>query len=268
MDELPVIMNLKLSEIFADVEFNCRQEIDPITVIELAKDIKANGLTQPITVQPWYKEDHPEYKYRIVAGYRRFKAHQINKAETIMCIVRNNLTDIQARVLNLSENLHRQDLNIKQEAMALQKLYFAGLTEGDVAKQLGKSRGWVQIRFFLLELPEDIQNEAAAGVLTQAQVRDVWRLPSYEQQIEFVKQVKDKKILGKKREVTVEAIIKPEIKRIRSREEIFSLQENIQSVFGNNMATKVLAWAAGEISGADLSAYMQTEAHKIGRIYI
>src|SRR5690348_11843059 len=91
------VYQVPMNEIFADDEFNCRGVIDPMTVIDLANDIRDKektrgegmGLIEPITLQPWSKE--PGKKYRIVAGYRRFKAHEINKAEFIRALIREGL---------------------------------------------------------------------------------------------------------------------------------------------------------------------------------
>src|SRR4051812_9291295 len=83
------IYDLPLTEIYADEDFNCRGIIDPTSVVELAHDIKqkekelgeGKGLISPIIVQPWLKKAGK--KWRIVAGYRRFKAHVLNQAKTI-----------------------------------------------------------------------------------------------------------------------------------------------------------------------------------------
>src|SRR5258706_4547785 len=168
------IQELPLKDIFADTDFNCRGAIAPIDVVDLARDIDAHGLQQAIVVQP-FKD--PQYKYRIVAGYRRHKAFQVLQRETIPCNVVDGLSDVQARIMNLSENLKRKDLNMLQEAKALEHLKNAGLTQDDVAREIGMSRGWTQIRFMILDLPKEIQYEVAAGFLSQQQVRDLSTLP-------------------------------------------------------------------------------------------
>ena len=58
---------IPLDEICTD--FNSRSNLD---VFELAKDIRANGLTQPVTVRPWSN------KYQLVTGYCRYRAHIVN----------------------------------------------------------------------------------------------------------------------------------------------------------------------------------------------
>lgn len=166
------IYDLPMKEIYADLTFNCRGHIDPASCAELAKDIKNKGLVQPVMVQPYDKV--PGKKFRIVMGHRRHMAHQINHAETIRAIVKEGLSDLDARVLNICENIQRQDLNILQEAMSIDSLRRGGWNELQTADKIGMSRGWVQVRFMLLDLPIEIQHEAAAGLIPQSAIRKAW----------------------------------------------------------------------------------------------
>lgn len=261
------VYNLDPKDIFADEEFNCRGIIDPTSVIELAKDIKQYGLQQPILVEFWDKV--PGKKYRILAGYRRYKAHQLFKLRSIRALVKPTMSDLEARILNLSENLQREDLNMKQEAHAIKAFVDRGWSEEQIAQRIGKSRGWVQVRRMLLDLPEEIQDEAAAGMLTQQQIRDCYSMPSAEMQFNYVRNVKDAKLLGKKRPVNKEKIIQKgqNLRKIRSREDMYEMQDFIREVFGNNFGTKVLAWASGTISDLDLHNYMSQMALREGKRY-
>src|SRR5215831_9926890 len=90
-------------EIFADENFNCRGTIAPFDVIDLAKSIEKNGLLQPIVVQPYV--NHPPHKYRIIVGHRRHRAYEVQGWKEIPAIIKEGLTDVQLRILNLQENL-------------------------------------------------------------------------------------------------------------------------------------------------------------------
>ena len=162
------IKQIPLDDIHADAEFNCRGDILPIDVHDLALDIKERGLLQPVIVSPYTEEQEAEtgYKYRLIAGFRRFTAHRVIQEKRILCIIRPDMVDeAEARLLNLTENTQRKDLNILQEARALTGLRALGVGEFDIAKRLGKSRGWVQVRCILLKLPEELHQEAAAGLI-------------------------------------------------------------------------------------------------------
>lgn len=250
------ITYIALSDIFVDSDFNCRGEIVPFDVIELSKSIESIGLQQPVVVQPVPHDlkGHCNNKaFRLVAGHRRLKAFEVLKRDTIPAIVKTNLTDVQARVLNLQENLERKNLNILQEAQAINKFKLAGYTVNEVAKMVGMSTGWVQIRYSLLNLEPEIQNVAAAGLLTQEQVKDIHALPTQAARFEAVKAIKESRIRGEKKALKVK---KPKrnihSKKPKSREEIFEIQEHIIDTFGASLATRCLAWAAGEISTLDL----------------
>lgn len=263
------VLDIPMAEIFADSEFNCRGAISPIDVVDLARDIQDNGLQNPILVQPWSSQEHPGIKFRIVSGYRRHRAAQVVEWKTIPCNIRMGLSDIQARILNLSENVNRRELNILQEAKAIQNLVMAGLTQADIADHIHQSRGWVQVRCYLLQLPVEIQEEAAAGRLNYQQIRDLYTLGDKVKQYEAVKLIKDAKERGEK---VPKRIAKSQnrntlVKKRRERNEVFAMMEHIQDHIGNNFGTRCLSWAAGEISDNDLFHDIRQLAEEEGMSY-
>jgi ParB family transcriptional regulator, chromosome partitioning protein len=257
-----IITELRTDDILSDSTFNCRGAVAPIDVVELAKDIENHGLQQPIVVQPFHHHEN-KYNYRIVSGHRRHKAFQVLKKEFIPCIVNTEITEAQALVLNLTENIHRRDLNIMQEAAALERLKMAGLSVSDVAGELGKSHTWVNVRYMLLELPVPIREAAAAGYINQAQVRQIHSLKEVPKQLEAARKIKDAKLRGEK----TPAIKQPTKKRNilkpkqRDQQDIFWMQNHIQESVGNNIGTRCLAWAAGEISDFEIFQDVRELAH-------
>lgn len=274
VDEYSVV-DVPIEKVFSDDEFNCRGVIPAIEVTDLAQDIQKNKLQFPIAVQPQSDvkdKELPEGKeYRIVAGHRRFKAWSVlynswqpgdpapgtnescqeNPFKTVPCMIKLGLNEVQARVLNLGENLKRKDLNILQEAKAIQHLREAGVPRDSVAEELGMSSGWVQTRYYLLDLPEEIQEECAAGIVTQTQIKQLYSLRDKpEEQYEAVKKIKEAKSKGekighvgkKKKQAT-------SVKKERKRPEMFQMIELLaKTPVGYGLATRALAWAAGQIS--------------------
>ena len=261
--------DVALSDIHNDVEFNCRGDINPGDVIDLARSMKEQGLQNPVTLQLYSPEEQQRfgYKYRLVSGYRRHMAARVLEWPTIPAIIRTDLSTIDARLFNLTENLQRKNLNILQEARALKNLKAEGLTQDEVASKLNQSRGWVQVRFMLLELPDPIQQEAAAGLLSQQQVRDLYTLPTNDMRYDAVKRIKDARSRGEK--VPKAQVKKSSIlaKKHRERSEIFAMMEHIQEYVGNNFGTRCLAWCAGEIADVDLFHDVQRLAIEAGRNY-
>jgi ParB/RepB/Spo0J family partition protein len=258
------VKDIPLGEIHADSDFNCRGVIAPIDVVDLARSIDANQLQNALVIQPYDEAAQAKtgFKYRLISGYRRFKALQLLEKPVAPCNIVVGLTDIQARLMNLDENLARKDLNIVQEAKALEKLYIAGMTQEQVAADLHQSRGWVQIRYYVLTLPTEIQVEAAGGLLSQQQIRDLYTLGNKEKQFEAVRKIKEGKERGEKIKIK-EPIKRPaSTRKLRDRQEIFLMMDHIRESVGNNMGTRCLAWAAGEIADSDLFGDIKTLAQE------
>ena len=243
------ITEIGLKNILADAEFNCRGRVTPLEVIDLVKDIEAHGLQQPIVVE---KYPHKGYDYKIISGHRRFTAFQIMGRDTIPSIIKEEMPETEALLLNLGENIHRKDLNILQEAKAIQKLRKSGLTIQEIADDIGKNYSWVQVRLQLLDLHPDIQSAAGAGFINQNHVRELASLPDAKAQLEAAKKIKQAKMSGEK----VPQIKKPKKdmfkRKERKKTEIEHMMSHIQDAIGNNFGTRCLAWAGGEISDFDL----------------
>ncbi len=266
---------LPMNQIDNNPELNCRGTITPIDVVELAKDIVDRGLIQPIVVAPYddVQQMKTGKKYRLLAGFRRYMAHIVNKSHSISCVIREMASELEALTFNLSENIQREDLNILQEATAIKRLKAFGLTEQEAGQQLKKSRGWIQVRFMLLGLPEDVQKEAAAGLINQQNIRDLYTIYRDSGNLEdiyaAVKTLKEQKLRGQARRITAKSSRTKQNnqKCQRKRPEIFEMMETIRIAIGNGFHTRTLAWAAGEISDLDLYMSIKEHANELGIDY-
>jgi ParB family chromosome partitioning protein len=267
------VIHIPMTEIYSDNDFNCRGAINVMDVKSLAEDIQKNDLQFPISVQPACDIVGglaAGKKYRIIAGHRRFAAFRILKRETIPAMVKCGLSEARALIYNLTENLQRQDLNILQEAMAIDRLKGFGLTQEQVAKEVGRTRSWVQVRFSLLELPQDIQHEAAAGFINQLQIKQLSSLSTKEDQYAAVRAIKDGLMRGKKGlAVGKKPAQDPFKKKKRASNEIFDMIQHIgKEGPGYCFATRALAWANGEVSTAELYLEIREECKKKGKTYV
>jgi len=259
------VREVAMSSIFSDSDFNCRGTILPMDVVDLAKDIERNGLQFPITVQP-YPEDG--FDFRIIAGHRRHAAFRVLKKDAIPVMVRLGLTPLSARLLNLSENLKRKELNIVQEARAISRLRDLGLTQEAIAAELGTSRTWVQVRFHLLDLPAPVQEEAAAGLLNQYQIRQIHSLDNMEDQYEAVRKIKTARLNGEKSiDVGKTSEEKPYVKKRQTTTAVQNMIEHLGTSIGFGIHTRALAWANGQINSAELYFDIKREAEELGRSY-
>lgn len=270
------IFKIPLNEIYADDDFNCRGgKIAPIDVVDLAKSIEQRGgLIQPVSIST-LPEDHPKlqegYKYRLLAGFRRYKAHQVLKWDKIEAILREDLSEDDAIFFNVSENLDRKDLTFSQEATVVRRLMDRNHTEDEIAKKIGKSRGWVQIRTMFNKLPTEVQTEIEADRIGQGSIRDLYTIQrngKKEDVLDAAKSLKEAKAAGRKAKVEAKRKGSATQKKIRTRQEMFDLMSHLRQSFGNGLHTRVLAWCAGEISNGELVETLREEAENRGRTYI
>ena len=260
---------LPLTGIRADDAFNCRGQISMPSIIELANNIKAQGLLQPIVVGPVEADG----KRLLVAGYRRYKAHQYLKMEKVFCVIRDDLTDHHALMLmNLQENLQRVNLDIIQEGQAIQKLIDEGLERHKLPKLLNRNTAWVDTKLEAIKLPPALHKDIISGQFTAKNVRELYKsmtTKSVEEFYEDVRWLKEERFKGKKN-VTLasrEAEKKKEVgAKQRTRAEIYRLQKVVASTFGaDSFPAKLLGWVNGHVTGAQIEEAMQDEiAHTVG----
>src|SRR5574338_110069 len=104
------VENIPLADIHADNAWNSRGQILYQDLRALADSIQRDGLQQPIVVCPC--SNVPGKKYRVVAGFSRLAAHGLLPNVThIPCIIREDLSEVEARKINVVENLIRKNLN-------------------------------------------------------------------------------------------------------------------------------------------------------------
>ena len=103
---------------------------------ELADSIRKVGLLEPIVVAP----PGSSGKYEIILGQRRFLAHRELGLATITAgVLSERVEEIKAKVLSVTENLVRRDLNRKDLIDVCTYLYKQYGTMKDVADETGLS---------------------------------------------------------------------------------------------------------------------------------
>ncbi len=103
------IVNVEITRIVAD-DSQHRKSFPEDELQSLAESITAQGLIEPIIVRQAADEG-----FVIIAGERRFRAHQIAGLTHIPAIVRE-MDGKQAHVVQIIENTRRTDINPKEEA--------------------------------------------------------------------------------------------------------------------------------------------------------
>jgi ParB family chromosome partitioning protein len=138
----------------------------------LAESIKAQGLIQPLVLRP-----RLEGGYEVIAGERRWRAAREAGIAEVPAMIRD-ADDRDTLLLGLVENVAREDLSPIEEARAYALLFDEfGLSLGEVAERVGRSKPAVSNRVRLLELPEDVLSMIGRNELTEGHARAVLAVP-------------------------------------------------------------------------------------------
>lgn len=179
------LWHVPISEVVPNRE-QPRREFSHTDLEDLVASIKKHGILQPVTVT-----ESEDGGYELIAGERRLRAATIAGLVTIPALVRS--ASSQERLeLALIENIQRQNLNPIEEAFAYQRLVEEfGLTQREVAEQVGKSRPVITNTLRLLELPDEIQKALIDGKLGVAKARAILSLKSEKDQVKMFRNMKD-----------------------------------------------------------------------------
>jgi ParB family chromosome partitioning protein len=142
-----------------------RRHFDPAAMEELTESVRQHGILQPLTVRPCGPG------YELIAGERRLHAAYKAGLREVPVIVRV-CSDKEMLELALVENLQREDLNPIESARSYQQLQDEfGLSQGEIAERVGKSRPAIANTLRLLALPEKMQHAVEEGKMSEGHAR-------------------------------------------------------------------------------------------------
>jgi ParB family chromosome partitioning protein len=145
---------------------------EPEALQELAESVRGHGVLQPVLVRP-----RLEGGYELIAGERRFRAAQIAGLDRIPALVRDT-NDEESLAIALIENVQREDLNAIEAARGYRQLLERfGLTQSELARQVGKAQPTIANALRLLRLPEPVQESISAGKITEEHGKALLSLP-------------------------------------------------------------------------------------------
>ncbi|MCH2620634.1 MAG: ParB/RepB/Spo0J family partition protein [Acidimicrobiales bacterium] len=152
----------------ADIERNPYQPrtvFDDEKLVELTSSIKEVGVLQPVLVR------EKSTGYELIAGERRWLAARRAGLSSVPALVRK-IEDLESFEQAIIENLHREDLNSIDEAVAFHRLMDEfGMTQQQVAERVGRSRPVVANTLRLLQLSSGVQRMIMDGELTAGHAR-------------------------------------------------------------------------------------------------
>ncbi len=142
-----------------------RRSVDPAATARLAASVAEQGVLEPLLVRPVGSD------YEIIAGSRRYQAAKLAGLSEVPVIVRT-LSDREALMVALVENLQREDITALDEAQGFNRLLEEfGWTQDELARHIGRSRSHISNTLRLLGLPAEVKALLEAGTLTAGHAR-------------------------------------------------------------------------------------------------
>ena len=150
--------------------FQPRTNFQEEPLAELVSSIKEKGVLAPLLVR------RQGEKYEIIAGERRWRAAKQLKLGRVPVVIRD-VSDQEALILSIVENIQRQELNPIEEAHAFSRLIKEfSLTQEAVAQAVSKDRSTVANILRLLTLPPEIQKAIRAASFLLGTAKFFWAL--------------------------------------------------------------------------------------------
>ncbi|NAW69998.1 ParB/RepB/Spo0J family partition protein [Vibrio sp. V27_P1S3P104] len=184
-----------------------RKDMSPEALEELAASIHSQGIIQPIVVRPL------EFGgFEIIAGERRWRAAKQAGLKQVPCLIKR-VDDRAAIAMALIENIQREDLNVIEEAQALERLQDEfKLTHQQVADVIGKSRATVSNLLRLNQLHDEVKRLVENKQLEMGHARTLLALTA-EQQITCAEEMVKKHLTVRQAEVLVKRWLNHEEKK-------------------------------------------------------
>ncbi len=204
---------------------------------ELKASIKEKGVLQPILIRP------SGDKYEVVAGERRLRAARELGLTQVPVIIKH-VTDREALVLALVENIQREELNGIEEAKAYKRLVDEfEFTQDTVAQSLGKDRSTVSNLLRLLKLPVPVQDMVSSGKLSVGHARALLTLENSDEQIKLAKETAAKSLSVRQVESAVQKQISSKTGKLKSKassksRDIQILEEELSRTLGTKVVVE------------------------------
>lgn len=234
--------DIPVGDIYVDTEFNCRESFAPHTVEGLADSIKQSGrLLFPLSVRPGSEMKGCNKPWHLLAGHRRLMAVTTFLNWTMVpCVIVRGLSEYEAHLFNLKENLERKNLDLWEESSALRKLFPPKTSVRKISRMLNKPTSWVRPRWGVFDLEPAIQRYVKEGKIKANNLTKLLRMTRQARHKEFerIKQMHVER--GGTLKVLTDA-------RVRTKGEIEAEMLRLDDAFGGGagLALWALRWASG-----------------------
>ncbi len=211
-----------------------RNRIPPDGLEDLAASIRTHGVVQPLLA----RRDGEEYI--LVAGERRWRAAQMAGLATVPVLVRDTSPDAQLAI-SMVENLQREDLNPLEAAQGYRELADRfGMTQQQIAEQVGKSRSTVANALRLLRLPPSVLQALLGEEIREGHARALLALPDGAAQERALRKVVRRGLSVRQTEALVRGETEGRAGRRPRRSPLPPQYQALQEGFQRALGTKVL----------------------------
>ncbi|MBO5313092.1 MAG: ParB/RepB/Spo0J family partition protein [Clostridia bacterium] len=147
-----------------------RKQFAEEAILKLADSIRQFGIIQPLTVRK------AGDIYELVSGERRLRASKELGLKQVPCII-VSISEEKSAEISIIENLLREDLNIFEQAMAIEVLIDTyNLTQEQVAERLSNSQSFVANKLRLLRLSQEEREIILSNKLSERHARSLLRI--------------------------------------------------------------------------------------------
>ena len=248
-----------------DIEPNkeqARKQFDEAALSELADSIAQHGVLQPLIVRPIFGGG-----YQLIAGERRWRASRLAGLSQVPVIIKE-LSDDEAAVISLIENLQREDLNPVEEALGFASLIKDfSLTQEEAAQKVGKSRPVVANALRLLKLPEKVLDYIREGKLSAGHARAIAAIENEKTALFAAETVIEKGMSVRETEKFVKGLIS-EKKPQKSKSSRNSFFDEVELSLNNSLGrkAKVITKNGKENGTLEIAFYDKDDLARIARI--
>ncbi|MCX8064995.1 MAG: ParB/RepB/Spo0J family partition protein [Candidatus Hydrogenedentes bacterium] len=216
-------------------KYQTRKNFDEDSLKSLAESIKKYGLQEPIVVRK--KED----TYELVCGERRLRASILAGVTQIPAICKN-ISDDEALLIGLIENIQREDLNPIEEAEAyITIINKYNWTQEQLAEAIGKDRSTVANTIRLINLPDEIKELLISRQISSGHARCLLSLPTKEAIIKLANEIVSKELSVRQTEEIVNRINEKTKKRRISQPNVKDPYiRKVEQTLSRQLGTKVI----------------------------
>lgn len=208
------VVEVPIEAIYANPE-QPRKIFKPEELEELSDSIREYGVLQPIILKAV-----DEGKYILIAGERRYRAACLAGLTKMPAIIKN-LEEEEAALIALVENVQRENLNYIEEARAYKRLMDDfNLTQGEIAKRVGKQQSTISNKIRILSLPPEIQEVLTENRLTERHARALLKLDDEEERKKVIERVIKHNLNVKQTEKLIEDLLANQEEQRRKRNKI------------------------------------------------